>query len=114
MRLVVIRRLKRFAELFLGDAGFPDEGAERGFGQLAVIGHGQPAAGWLAQNDVAAGLVIHFVTVLSEGLTTSAPEQTGRRLIPRLRRFPRQPGREPVRCAFGGYGGNLEWHLEYS
>jgi hypothetical protein len=42
------RNSKQFAELILGNARFADEGAERAFGKLAVIGNGQPAARWLA------------------------------------------------------------------
>src|SRR2546422_1058501 len=35
---------KQFTELFLGDTGFADQGAECAFGKLAVIGNGQAPA----------------------------------------------------------------------
>src|SRR6266511_2115093 len=57
---------KQFAELFPGDAGLADKGAERAFGQLAMIGNSQTPTRWMPQDDVAASLVVHFVTEFSE------------------------------------------------
>ena len=59
---------KQLVELILSEASFADEGSERAFGQFAVVGHGQTPARWLAQNDMAAGLVVHFITELAESL----------------------------------------------
>src|SRR2546425_4909809 len=60
-------RSEQCAELFLGEAGLADEGAERAFGKFTVVGNGQPAARWVTQNNMAAGLMVHFITEFAEG-----------------------------------------------
>ena len=59
---------KQFSELFLGKASLADKGTECAFGQLAVIGDGQASAGRLAKENMAASLMIDFITEFSEGL----------------------------------------------
>ena len=58
--------LEQFAELFLGQAGFADQGAQRSLGQFAMIRHSETTHGRMAEDDVAAGLVVHFVAELAE------------------------------------------------
>ena len=60
-------RSKRITELFLGETGFANEGTECALGKLAVVGNGQPAASRMAQNNMAACLVVHFVTEILKG-----------------------------------------------
>ena len=76
------RILKQFVELVLGDARLADEGAERAFSQFAVVGHGQTPARSLAQDDMAAGLVVHLVSELPEsfdGVCAGADGQAAHR-----------------------------------
>lgn len=61
-------RSQQFVKLFPGDAGLADERAQRAFGQFAMVGNAQAPARRLAQDDMAAGLMVHLVTELSEGL----------------------------------------------
>ena len=74
-------------ELFLGQAGFADQGAKRAFGQFTVIRDGQTPSRWMPQNEVAAGLMIQFVTDFAEsfdGVRTRAdgkPAHTGISMI---------------------------------
>lgn len=58
--------LQQFDQLFLGQPGFADEGADCAFGQFAVVGNSQAPARRLAQNDVATALMVHFVAEFSE------------------------------------------------
>ena len=60
-------RSEQIRELFFGEASLPNESAESAFGKLAVIGDGQAAARRMAEDDVAAGLVVHFVAEFSKG-----------------------------------------------
>lgn len=50
----------------LGDARLADEGTERAFSQFAVVEHGQTPAESLAQDYMAAGLVVHLLSELPE------------------------------------------------
>ena len=59
---------QQFAELFPGQTGFPNQRAKRAFGQLPVIGHRQSATRSVAQDDMAAGLVVHRVADAPESL----------------------------------------------
>ena len=59
---------QQFAELFPGQTGFPNQRAKRAFGQLPVIGHRQSATRSVAQDDVAAGLMVHRVADAAESL----------------------------------------------
>ena|ERR1043166_2455090 len=58
--------LQQRGELFLGQARFADEGAERAFGEFAMVGNGESATAGMAQDHVAAGLVVEFVTQLAK------------------------------------------------
>ena len=61
---------QQFAELFLGETRLADEGAECAFGEFAVAGDGQTTALWIAQDHVAAGLIIHLATEFSKGFNS--------------------------------------------
>lgn len=58
--------LQQRNELFLGQARFADEGTECALGEFAVIGNGESATAGMAQDHVAAGLVVEFVAQLAE------------------------------------------------
>ena len=59
--------LEELDELFLGQTGIADQSAERAFGKLTMVGDCQPTTGRMAKDDVAAGLMIHFVGDLAKG-----------------------------------------------
>lgn len=59
-------RSQQLAELFLGQTGLADEHAQCALGQLPVIRDGQTATRRMAQDDVAAGLVVHRVADTDE------------------------------------------------
>ena len=74
---------KQIAELFFIEAGLADERAECAFCKLTVIGDCQATARRMAQNNVAAALMVHFVADPAEGLyrvctgTDGQPAHTG-------------------------------------
>lgn len=59
--------LQQRGELLLGQARFADESAERALGEFTVIGNGQTPAAGMAQDHVAAGLMVEFVAQLAKG-----------------------------------------------
>ena len=74
-------RSEQVAEFFLGQTGLADERPESAFGKFTVVGHREAAHGGMAQNDVAARLMIDFVPHLAKGTDASAPEHTGSLLM---------------------------------
>lgn len=58
---------EQVAELFLGQTGLADQRPEGAFGEFAVVGHREASHGGMAQNNVAACLVIDFLTHLAKG-----------------------------------------------
>jgi len=64
----MIRSLKHAAQLVGGEAGIAQQGAERPFGDLGVIGHHQPPMGRfaVAEDDVASTSPIDLVSELGE------------------------------------------------
>jgi len=69
---------KQFAELFFGQAGLANERTKRAFCQLPMIGHGQSATRSVAQDDVAAGLMVHSVTNTAECLDSVRTRTDGK------------------------------------
>ena len=53
--------------MLLGQASVADKGAECALGEFAVVGNGEATARGMTLDDVAAGLVVSFVTDLAEG-----------------------------------------------
>ena len=60
--------MQQVRELLLGQPRLADQGAQSPFGEFPMIRHRQPALGRMPQNNVAAGLMIHFVAQLTERL----------------------------------------------
>lgn len=82
-----LRRSEQLRELFLGQTGLANQGAEGAFGEFAMVGNGEAATRRMAQNDVAARLMIHRVTDSAKDFDSSAPEQMGRWLMRGLQRW---------------------------
>jgi len=76
-------------KLIFRQAGFTNQRPQCSLGQGPVIGHSETAHLKVAQNDVAAGLVVHLVAQLLKSAKASWPEQTVRRLMLESLRFPR-------------------------
>lgn len=81
------RELKQCDELFPGEPGLADKGAQEIFGEPGMVGHGQAPARGVAQNHVAAGLVLKLIPDLAECLdslstgTGREPSHTGTSII---------------------------------
>lgn len=61
-------RSQQFGKLLPRQTGLANERAERAFGQLWMIGHGQTAARSVSKDDVAAGWMVHRVAGAPESL----------------------------------------------